>query len=207
MVIVHENKEILTHNSRRYMVVCTFMPEIYSLTASVAVPNHLLKKFFDRIREKQFQLSLGQRSETANAATDRRMENRTFTTTGSNEKATKSKRFSLRRHELRPALSQQSHLRDSIILAEDRRAKWLKQSSHIQGDNGQWPMRSLLEGNKMAIVSVLALCTIGLICLILLVKLRCQTDIFHTANRRRHLSCQQVSSMEKGPNQVNIISL
>ncbi|CAG2162412.1 unnamed protein product, partial [Oppiella nova] len=44
MVMVHENREILTHNSRRFLVVCNFVPETYTLTASVAVPTHLLKR-------------------------------------------------------------------------------------------------------------------------------------------------------------------
>jgi len=44
MVMVHENREILTHNSRRFLVVCNFVPETYTLTASVAVPPHLLKR-------------------------------------------------------------------------------------------------------------------------------------------------------------------
>jgi len=46
MVMVHENKEILTHNSRRFLVVCNFVPETFTLTASVAVPTHLLKRKF-----------------------------------------------------------------------------------------------------------------------------------------------------------------
>jgi hypothetical protein len=44
MVMVHENREILTHNSRRFLVVCNFVPETFTLTASVAVPTHLLKR-------------------------------------------------------------------------------------------------------------------------------------------------------------------
>ena len=44
MIIVHENKEILTHNSRRFLVVCNFPPETYTLKASVEVPPHLLKR-------------------------------------------------------------------------------------------------------------------------------------------------------------------
>ena len=45
MIIVHENKEILTHNSRRFLVVCNFpSSETYTFTASVEVPPHLLKK-------------------------------------------------------------------------------------------------------------------------------------------------------------------
>lgn len=44
MIIVHENKEILTHNSRRFLVVCNFPSDTYTLTASVDVPPHLLKK-------------------------------------------------------------------------------------------------------------------------------------------------------------------
>lgn len=43
MIIVHENKEILTHNSRRFLVVCNFPPETFTLKASVEVPRHLLK--------------------------------------------------------------------------------------------------------------------------------------------------------------------
>ena len=42
--MVHENREILTHNTRRFLVVCNFIPETYTLTASVAVPTHLLKR-------------------------------------------------------------------------------------------------------------------------------------------------------------------
>lgn len=45
MIIVHENKEILTHNSRRFLVVCNFQnAENFTLTASVDVPPHLLKR-------------------------------------------------------------------------------------------------------------------------------------------------------------------
>lgn len=44
MIIVHENKEILTHNSRRFLVVCNFPPETYTLKASVEVPQHLIKR-------------------------------------------------------------------------------------------------------------------------------------------------------------------
>lgn len=44
MIIVHENREILTHNSRRFLVVCNFPAETYSFTASVDVPPHLLKR-------------------------------------------------------------------------------------------------------------------------------------------------------------------
>lgn len=43
--MVNENREILTHNSRRYLVICGFDPDKYTLTASVAVPSFLLKKF------------------------------------------------------------------------------------------------------------------------------------------------------------------
>ncbi|XP_027195939.1 uncharacterized protein LOC113790465 [Dermatophagoides pteronyssinus] len=52
MVMVNENREILTHNSRRYLVICGFDPDKYTLTASVAVPNFLLKKFSERFRDK-----------------------------------------------------------------------------------------------------------------------------------------------------------
>lgn len=44
MIIVQENKEILTHNSRRFLVVCNFPHETYTFIASVEVPPHLLKK-------------------------------------------------------------------------------------------------------------------------------------------------------------------
>lgn len=44
MIIVHENREILTHNSRRFLVVCNFPAESYTFTASVDVPPHLLKR-------------------------------------------------------------------------------------------------------------------------------------------------------------------
>lgn len=44
MIMVHENREILTHNSRRFLVVCQFNPETYTFTASVDVPSHLLKR-------------------------------------------------------------------------------------------------------------------------------------------------------------------
>ncbi|RWS13330.1 hypothetical protein B4U79_15870 [Dinothrombium tinctorium] len=44
MIMVHENKDILTHNSRRYLVVCNFVPETYTLKASVDMPPHLLKR-------------------------------------------------------------------------------------------------------------------------------------------------------------------
>ena len=44
MIIVHENREILTHNSRRFLVVCNFPAESYTFTASVDVPPRLLKR-------------------------------------------------------------------------------------------------------------------------------------------------------------------
>ena len=44
MIIVHENREILTHNSRRFLVVCNFPAETFTFTASVDVPPHLLKR-------------------------------------------------------------------------------------------------------------------------------------------------------------------
>ena len=44
MIIVHENREILTHNSRRFLVVCNFPTETYTFTASADVPPHLLRK-------------------------------------------------------------------------------------------------------------------------------------------------------------------
>lgn len=44
MIIVHENKEILTHNSRRFLVVCHFLPEAYTLRASVALPASTLRR-------------------------------------------------------------------------------------------------------------------------------------------------------------------
>lgn len=44
MIIVHENKEILTHNSRRFLVVCQFMPEAYTLKASVAMPAMVMHR-------------------------------------------------------------------------------------------------------------------------------------------------------------------
>jgi len=44
MIVVHENREILTHNSRRFLVVCNFPREYFTLTATVDVPPHLLPK-------------------------------------------------------------------------------------------------------------------------------------------------------------------
>lgn len=44
MIIVHENKEILTHNARRFLVVCSFLPESYTLKASVSMPTNLLRR-------------------------------------------------------------------------------------------------------------------------------------------------------------------
>lgn len=44
MIMVHENREILTHNSRRFLVICQFNPETYTFTASADVPSHLLKR-------------------------------------------------------------------------------------------------------------------------------------------------------------------
>lgn len=42
--MVHENREILTHNSRRFLVICQFNPETYTFTASADVPSYLLKR-------------------------------------------------------------------------------------------------------------------------------------------------------------------
>lgn len=44
MIIVHENKDILTHNARRFLVVCSFLPESYTLKASVSMPTNLLRR-------------------------------------------------------------------------------------------------------------------------------------------------------------------
>lgn len=173
------------------MVVCTFTPEVYSLTASVAVPNHLLRKFFDRIREKQLQLqiSTGSKAEGQSASPEN------GTNSAGNDKASKWKRLSVRRQELLPSLdSRQSHLRDSRMLAEDTRAKWLKQSSLLQGDTGAWEMRSLLQDNKMAIICALAFAAVALICLLLLFKLRSQQVNYWRTGKERRPSCQRGSS-------------
>ncbi|KAM7285667.1 uncharacterized protein ISCGN_032554 [Ixodes scapularis] len=37
-IIVHENRDIITHNTRRYLVVCSFLPNTYTITASVNLP-------------------------------------------------------------------------------------------------------------------------------------------------------------------------
>lgn len=37
-IIVHENRDIITHNTRRYLVVCSFLPDTYTITASVNLP-------------------------------------------------------------------------------------------------------------------------------------------------------------------------
>ena len=44
MIIVHDNKEILTHNSRRFLVVCNFPSETYTFMPEVEVPPRLLKR-------------------------------------------------------------------------------------------------------------------------------------------------------------------
>ena len=59
MIIVHENKEILTHNARRFLVVCSFIPESYTLKASVSMPTYLLKRknpnqFANQLSNSQF---------------------------------------------------------------------------------------------------------------------------------------------------------
>lgn len=38
-VVVYENKEVVTHNTRRYLVQCNLLPKIFSLRASVHVPD------------------------------------------------------------------------------------------------------------------------------------------------------------------------
>lgn len=71
MVIVPENRDILTHNSRRYFVVCTFSSNVHLL---VAVSKHLLRKYFDRLQEKEVRLStqnaitLGLKASTGNTS-------------------------------------------------------------------------------------------------------------------------------------------
>ncbi|XP_064472803.1 uncharacterized protein LOC135387627 isoform X2 [Ornithodoros turicata] len=43
-IIVHENRDIITHNTRRYLVVCSFVPDTYTITASVSLPTLNKKK-------------------------------------------------------------------------------------------------------------------------------------------------------------------
>ena len=176
------------------MVVCTFSPEIYSLTASVSVPNHLLKNLFDRIREKQVQALVSSRNDGHNLAGEAR-NNLT-----SNEKIGKIKRFSLRRHELRPFIAKQSHLRDSRMLAEDSRAKWLKQSNGWEGgEGGKFGATSLLTNKILMISSVLAMCAIGLLCFALKSRQRRASDKHGLPRgdmQLRNSACQQVPSVE-----------
>ncbi|XP_067120873.1 uncharacterized protein [Centruroides vittatus] len=39
-VVVFENKDVVTHNTRRYLVQCNLLPKIFSLQASIHVPNN-----------------------------------------------------------------------------------------------------------------------------------------------------------------------
>ncbi|XP_076351495.1 uncharacterized protein LOC143247387 [Tachypleus tridentatus] len=39
MIVVHENRDIVTHNSRRYLVQCNFVPEAFTIRASMKVPK------------------------------------------------------------------------------------------------------------------------------------------------------------------------
>lgn len=39
MILVHENKDILTHNSGRFLVVCNFVEKSFTLRASVSLPK------------------------------------------------------------------------------------------------------------------------------------------------------------------------
>lgn len=152
MVIVHENREILTHNSRRYMVVCTFTPEVYSLTASVSVPNHLLKKVLDRMREKQFQLS---------SAVITTNSTRNGSTGSSLMKPFKNKVFPYRRDdEFRS--KQSSHLRDSRMLAEDSHAKWVKHvnesTSSFPNDYNRFWLHDKLTIGSMCLIVIMGIC-------------------------------------------------
>lgn len=51
MILVHENKNILTHNSARFLVVCNFVPQTsFTVRASISMPSHKAK--IDRIDSK-----------------------------------------------------------------------------------------------------------------------------------------------------------
>lgn len=38
-VLVHENKELVTHNSRRFLVICNFLPDNFTIKASLNIPT------------------------------------------------------------------------------------------------------------------------------------------------------------------------
>lgn len=129
MVIVHENRDILTHNSRRYLVLCTFTPQLYSLTASASVPAHLLRKVIDRLRERRlpFQVELlatgnsrrsgggGGGDEEAKAKAERRKQlkkrHSSTTTSSTTTPPPRAKTFF--------SAAQSANLRDSRMLAEE----------------------------------------------------------------------------------------
>lgn len=142
MVIVHENKEILTHNSKRYLVVCTFAPESYTLTASVAVPSHLIRKLFEKIRTKPVQVSI----QSSNGSTEYGL-----------YELDKKKRFATAQKViLDPKLS---HLRDSRMLEQDRVAKF-RINTEDQSLKPKFFENSLLLKNLTIITSLMLFCSL-----------------------------------------------
>lgn len=135
-MIVHENRDILTHNSRRYFVVCTFNSNVHLLTASVAVPKHLLRKYFDRLKEKEVRLS------TQNAISSN-LEVKIGNTSRVERFIPKNKNNWVI-----------SHLRNSRMLTEDAKAKLVGTS--IEKDAHFW-FNSLLVTLGLVVLALLSL--------------------------------------------------
>ena len=188
------------------MVVCTFSPEIYLLTASVTVPSHLLKKVFDRIREKQFQLVVNNTRSNGQSFSSELKSN-----LANSEKVRKTKRFSLRRQELHLLVAKQSHLRDSRMLAEDSRAKWLKQNDQLKEDNdGKLTDKGVPVMNTLVMMgSVLIMCAIGILCFVVAVKNHSNKAIHKQTEKNKMLkSCQKLPTAGMTNNKhTNIVSL
>lgn len=180
MVIVHENKEILTHNSKRYLVVCTFAPESYTLTASVSVPNHLLKKLFDRMKEKQS--TTDSQQNTTNELSD----------------SIKRKRFVPHRF-IETYSSKHSNLRDSRMLEQDGIVKRVIYDEDAQQSKLLRPQSTTMRrlfGNNIAMI--LAITTICALLFLLMIK-----DTLNVNRQSRtitgvnHNECQLITVSER----------
>lgn len=158
MVIVHENRDILTHNSRRYLVLCTFTPQLYSLTASASVPAHLLRKVIDRLREKRLPFQV----ELLTTGSD---DDKTAKTKAEQRKQLK-KRHSLTNSTTHRPPFLSANLRDSRMLAEEDGSKRVAKKWSKKGEKAR---RSYASST---IISVAAACLTALALVGLLVRRR-----------------------------------
>ncbi|KAH9397596.1 hypothetical protein TYRP_003918 [Tyrophagus putrescentiae] len=157
MVIVHENRDILTHNSRRYLVLCTFTPQLYSLTASASVPSHLLRKvFIDRLRERRlpFRLEL---LKTTKA--EKKLKKRHSSSSSNNTAAKQSLdgAASLRDSRMIAEGSGDEKGRKNISIQEDQTESNLGSSSAVPVVSSSSPSSSSTTSSAVAISTIFCL--------------------------------------------------